>query len=246
MSTPMPGSPRLAPGHRRNRFFAWIAVAMLAAIALGFGPTFYLRPLTDRPPLPANVVLHGVVLTAWYLLLLAQALLVARGRVELHRKLGMAGIVLAAAVFASGVQVNLALVGRVPPEMREMAIGFATMGIGGLLAFVPLMALAVVFRRRPAVHKRLVFWAFVITIGPAFAPSRPFGAFLDSLVAPALPFFPSDLVWFAALLAYDWRTLHRIHPVTWVGFLVLALYLVVVVEAMAAHPAVRGWVAAWS
>lgn len=232
-------SPDVPLVRRRSFFFVGFALAMLAAVALGFGPTFYLRPVTGRAPLPPYVVLHGVVLTAWYLLLLAQVWLVQRGQVQRHRQLGVAGVVLAVAVLASGIQVNLALVERVPAEMRELATGFAISGIGGLLALVPLVILAVVYRRRPQVHKRLMYWAFVVTIGPAFAGSRPFGAFLDGLVAPALPFFPSDLIWFAALLAYDWRTMRRIHPVTWVGFLLLALYLLVVLPRMAAWAPLR-------
>ena len=246
MATPMPRA--ISPGqHRsRNRFFVWIALTMLVAVALGFGPSFYLRPFSERPALPLHVVLHGVVLTTWYLLLLAQVLLVDRGRTDLHRKLGVAGVLLAAAVFATGIQVHLALPGRVPPEQLAQVVDFTIMGMGGLLAFPVLITLAVAWRRQPAVHKRLVFWAFVLTIGPAFAPSRPLGAFLDGLVAPALPFFPSDLLWFGALLAYDWRTLRRIHPVTWIGFLTLSIYLIFGLAWLAGNPAVRELVSTWA
>lgn len=246
MATPMTGATPAGPLRKRNRFFVWIAVAMLAAVALGFGPTFYLRPLSDRPPLPEHVVLHGIVMTCWYLLLFAQALLIDRGRTDLHRKLGMVGIVLATAVFATGVQVNLALPGRVPEEHLPQVMAFATAGVAGMLAFPPLIALVVAFRRRPATHKRLVFWAFVVTVGPAFAPSRPMGAFLDGLVTPALPFFPSDLLWFGALLVYDWRTLRRIHPVTWIGFLVLSAYLLVGLPWLAGNETFRELVASWA
>lgn len=246
MASSVDALPTLPRTRARPRFFVWVAVAMLAAAALGFGPSFYLRPFTDRAALQPHVVLHGVVMTAWYLLLLAQVLLVARHRVDLHRRLGVAGLLLGVAVFASGIQVNLAVVARATAEQLPMFLTFATMGIAGLLPFPLLLGLAAAYRRNPAVHKRLVFWAFVLTIGPAFAASRPMGAWLDGLVAPALPFFPSDLVWFAALLGYDLKTLRRVHPATWVGFLALAAYLVLGVEWLGGHAGVRGLVTAWA
>lgn len=219
---------------------------MLAVVALGFGPTFYWRALSDRAPLPPHVVLHGVVMTFWYLLLLAQALLIDRGRTDLHRKLGVAGIALAAVVFATGLQVHLALPGRLPAERLPDALAFAAAGVAGMLVFAVLIALVVAFRRRPATHKRLVFWAFVVTVGPAFSASRPMGAFLDSLVVPALPFFPSDLLWLAALLVYDWRTLRRIHPATWISFLVLSAFLLFALPWLAGNESFQALVATWA
>ena len=73
---------------RRKRFFVHVAFAMLVVVALGFGRSFYLRPIFTDRPLPAYLILHGAVMTAWYLLFLAQALRVQRHRVDLLRKLG--------------------------------------------------------------------------------------------------------------------------------------------------------------
>jgi hypothetical protein len=230
----------------RSRFFVWVALAMLAAAALGFGPSFYLRPFTERAALLPHVVLHGVIMTAWYFLLLAQVLLVARHRTDLHRQLGVFGLLLGVAVFASGIQVNLAVIARASAEQLPDYLTFATMGIAGLLPLPLLLGLAAAYRRQPAVHKRLIFWSFVLTIGPAFAPSRPMGAWLDGLVAPTLPFFPSDLIWLAALLAYDLKTLRRVHPVTWIGFIVLAAYLIAGVAWMSGNASVRSLLMGWA
>ena len=236
-----PARPR--PG---SRFFVGMALAFLAAAALGFGPSFYLRPFSEAAPLRPHVVVHGVVMTAWYLLLLVQVLLVARQRVDLHRQLGILGVLLALAVFATGLQVNLHIVGRANAEQLEAFLGFATMGILGLLPFPLLVGLAVAWRRKPALHKRLMYWAFVLTIGPAFAPSRPMGAWLDGLVSPVLPFFPSDLLWVAALLVYDLRTLRRVHPATWIGFLLLAGYLTIGLGWLSGNATVRSLITAWA
>jgi len=237
---------------RRNRFFIWIAVAMLVAIALGFGKSFYLRSVFTDRPLPMHLIVHGVIMTAWYLLFLAQATLVNIERRDLHRKLGIAGIVLAVGVVVTGTLVNLELIPRrqalgqlSSPEELSGAIGFVLAGLGGVLPFVALIALAVWLRRKPAVHKRLMFWAFVWTIGPAFTDVRPLGKVLDSLVAPYLPFFPADLFWLAALMAYDWKTLRRIHPATYIPFLALAFWFIVVTGLFVESSSLQDWLRAY-
>ena len=236
------------PRQGRNRFFIAMALLMLVAVALGFGKSFYVRPMFSDKPLPIHLVVHGITMTAWYLLFLAQASLVAVGRTDLHRRLGLAGVVLALAVVVTGVIVNVRLV----PRMEALGIlsgadglrqgaGFALGSLLGLALFAVVVALALLWRRRPAVHKRLMFWACVLTVGPAFANTRPLGQALDPLVAPHLPFFPSDLFWFAALMAYDWVTLRRFHPATYVTFLVLAAVLIGATGPIAGNAALQDW-----
>lgn len=202
----------------RRRFFMLIAALMLLVIALGFGPSFYLRPWFKSTPLPAHLLVHGIVMSAWFALFLVQALMVRTRRIEVHRRLGWAGVALAGAVILTGIQVNLELIpgalARGAISRPEDGVGFALGSMSSLLPFAVLVGLAVGWRRRPGVHKRLMFWAFAWMLGPALASSRPLGQALDQLVAPHLPFFPFDLIWLLALMAYDWKTERRIHAAT--------------------------------
>lgn len=251
MATAIPlqaGSVRTRTG---NRFFIGVAVVMLVVISLGFGKSFFLRPVFSDTPLPIHLVVHGVTMTAWYLLFLIQACLVHAGRIGLHRSLGVAGLLLGAGVVVTGVQVQFSAFPRMQaigmlstPEGMAAAVGFTLMGLAGLFAFAVVLVLAIALRRRPATHKRLMFWAAVLALGPAFASSRPLGQWLDSLVAPLLPFFPSDLLWFVVLMAYDWRTLRRFHPATYLGFAALAFYLIVVTDWMVRNEALRAYITA--
>lgn len=219
------------PPTHRNRFFVYIAIAMLVVIALGFGRSFYLRPLYYDTALPDYLVMHGVAMTAWYLLFLVQATLVNVHRTDLHRKFGIAGMVVAAAVVVTAVYVDLNLVPRrialggehATPEGVAANARFAIGSLSSVVTFALIVTVAVALRRNLATHKRLMFWAYVWSLGPAFTNTRPLGEFLDPLVAPYLPFFPADLIWLALLLAYDWKTLRRIHPATWLGFLSLVV-----------------------
>ncbi len=80
------------PPRRRSRFFVGMALALLVIAFGGFGRTVYFGKFFDAPELPWYLLLHGVVLTIWFVLLLAQALLIATGRTALHRRLGRLGM----------------------------------------------------------------------------------------------------------------------------------------------------------
>lgn len=243
----------IAVGRSRTRFFVGVALTMLVVIALGFGRSFYARPLYVDRPLAAYLVVHGITMTAWYLLFLVQTVLVSAARTHLHRKLGYAGLALAAAVVATGVVVNLNLVPRQQalggvrsPAELEFLLRFALDSISSLGAFAIVIGTAIAFRRRPGVHRRLMFWAFVWTLGPAFTDTRPLGQFLDPLVEPYLPFFPADFLWLGALVAFDLRTERRVHPATYLGFLVLAAYFVFVTPWVAGNDTLQHWLQAYA
>ena len=232
-------------------FFVGIALAMLVVVALGFSRSFYVRPVFTDKPLPAHLITHGVVMTAWYLLFVAQAALVYFRRTDLHRTLGVCAVVVAGAVVATAIQVQLNVVPRMislgmvsSEEDLTRAAGFALSSMSSLVPFVVLVTLALLYRRRTDIHKRLMFWAFVWTIGPAFAEGRPLGQMLDPLVQPQLQFFPADLIWLAALVAYDWKMQRRIHPATWIGFALLAFYALFAQEWIASLEPLQEWLKA--
>src|SRR5437870_683872 len=69
----------------------------LSAFA-GFAPTYFLRGLSDKAPLSPLLHVHGAAFSAWLLLLVTQSTLVAAHRVAWHKRLGIFGAVLAAAM----------------------------------------------------------------------------------------------------------------------------------------------------
>ena len=64
---------RMHPLQNRTAFFLVISLAMLTAVAVGFGPTFHVRsafgtidPVTRSASLPTHLVVHGAFLTLWF------------------------------------------------------------------------------------------------------------------------------------------------------------------------------------
>ena len=78
-----------------RRFYTWFAVCAFLIIVAGFAHTYYLRLVFETKRLPPLLHLHGFLFSTWFVLFFVQARLVARHRVDLHRKLGVAGAFLA-------------------------------------------------------------------------------------------------------------------------------------------------------
>jgi len=204
-----------------RRFYGGIAIAMFAAVFLGFARSFFLRPWFPEVPAPPERIfyVHGAAFTAWCLLMVAQPVLVAGGRIDLHRRIGTVGGVLAAMMVVLGVVGALVAAGRprgfvgVPvPPLQFLAIPLFDMGL-----FAALVALALAWRRDVQSHKRLMILASVNLLGAGIA-RWPF-AFLS--VGPAAYFGLADL-FIVALAAWDFASRGRLHPVTlWGGLAVV-------------------------
>ena len=107
---------------RRPRLFMALAVLMLLIVVAAFTPTLYLRSLfgvtdyaTGGRELPLHLLAHGLFLTAWFALLVAQTGLVAAGRTTAHMRLGIAGIAVAVGLVATSGLTLARLVSRVQP-----------------------------------------------------------------------------------------------------------------------------------
>ena len=87
---------------RRERwFYVAMSIAVVVTVFAGFAPTFFLRPYYTSAPLMPLLKVHGVVFTSWIALFLAQTLLIARHRVDVHRRLGIVGGVIAVLMVAT-------------------------------------------------------------------------------------------------------------------------------------------------
>ena len=217
--------PRPAAQPKRLRwFFFVVAWLLIVVIAVAFAPSFYLRGLLQSHVVEAGltpyIILHGIVLTSWFLLFLVQTWMVATNRTRLHRILGVAGAVLAAAVLV------LSLIVVLHTPARDVAIGASVgqialevVGDLGLLAlFAGLVTAAILNRHRSDVHKRLMMLACVGLIAPALARWPGAAAYMPlSAIVPQFAFV-------GALATYDIVTRRRVHPATSWGF---ASYLVV-------------------
>ena len=218
------------PGvHARNRdrtFFTAVVTANAVIVAAGFGYSTYARlhlgdPRFGGPTLSTLVRVHAVVATAWTVLLIVQTRLIATSRNRLHRRLGVAGGALAAAVVGLGWVVAVTAVGRFASGGEPgatMALRFFILPFQELVVFAILVGAALWFRKRGDYHKRLILLGTIALI-PA-ATTRPF--LPGSLPNILMMFGLAETGFVVALGLHDRRMLGHFHVATvWGGALLL-------------------------
>ena len=227
-----------AAARNQRWFYTAMAVAAALVIFIGFAPSYYLKPFTGAGPLPPLVHMHGAVFTAWVILFVVQVRLVDARQLRLHRRLGVGAVVLSAAMMVLGTLTMFAAARR---------HGTAPFGLTGaqfmliplidILIFGTLVTFAVVYRRRGAVHKRLMLLA--LTGGLLPAPLARIGIMLGLPVL--FPLLLSGAL--AAGVVHDRMTLGRVHPVNrWVPIVVfITVPLRLLIARTAAWDALARW-----
>jgi hypothetical protein len=165
--------------------YLFMGVLFLGVVLLGFLPNT-IATLSGQVPLIGRPIvhLHAVTMGSWLLLFLAQTILMASERKRLHQQLGLASMVLAAAMFAVMLVITTARYGQlvelahgtlanpagdVTPEFlgRRMAFVLFIQGRAVVL-FGLFYAWAVLVRRSaPETHKRMMILATLVVVDAA-------------------------------------------------------------------------------
>ncbi|MBL0925797.1 MAG: hypothetical protein IBJ12_15200 [Sphingomonadaceae bacterium] len=163
-------------------------------------------------------IVHGLVCGAWMILLFVQTGLIGVRNTKLHRKLGLGAIAIAIGVTLSTVWLFIAAWkgwAAMSPEVK--ANRFLLPGYTVFIAF------ALIYRRRPIWHKRLMFTGTLFMLDPVLARVYdPFVVplFMTDWAEPQIEraflpwFFCTWLAFFLSLAVYDIATLRRIHGIT--------------------------------
>ena len=153
--------------------------------------------------------MHGAVFTLWLLLFVAQPAFIAQGSIRLHRRIGLLGAGLAAAMVVMGlVATFVAIRVHMVPSFFPKGV-FLVMNAVGICVFGGIVAAGVALRRNAEWHKRLMLTATVSILGPGLGRFLPMDAF--GAAAP--------LVMFGIILGFalagpvaDLIVRRRVHP----------------------------------
>lgn len=218
-------SPSLPRRNAERLFYSGMAFAMVATIFIGFAPSYYLRGLVEpyAPSLPMTTLshLHGVLFSAWTLLFVAQTWLVAGGRTDIHRQLGLAafGLLPAMIVVAALASLHGAIRHAGPPMIPPLQ--FLAVPLFDIPVFATLIGVALWKRREAQTHKRLMFLTMVGMMGPAIG-RLPFPATLP----PPVIIFGLPNLFLLALVAWDFASRGSLHKATlWGGAFILGSQL---------------------
>ncbi len=224
-----PASTAAAPASRAigaydRVFYGGMGVLLAALTLVGFGPTFYFRWLVDPMPtvsgsttLTPLTYFHGAVFTAWVVLFIVQTSLIASRRVAVHRKLGIAGAVLAGLMIVIGVSTAIAAarLGSAPPGVDSLT--FMAVPMFDMILFAGFVAAAILRRKDKETHKRLMLLAYISIIGAAVARMPgvlPYGPLAFFGIAYGLSFLGAG---------FDYWSRGRVSRVYWWGIPLLLL-----------------------
>lgn len=162
---------RLAPATGDEAFFLRAAIVMAAIIVAGF--SFQLAMGRSTFASPVRVHAHALLFMGWVAIYVTQNVLVATGRVDLHRKLGWLAAAWAAAMVVSAFFVTVMMVrhGTVPFFFRPLH--FLVFDPVTVATFAGLTAAAIVMRRSTEWHRRLHFCGMTMLLAPAFGRLLP-------------------------------------------------------------------------
>jgi hypothetical protein len=201
----------------RPKFFRYTQALLLLIVISGFARTFYLRTYLGLPPMPWHFYVHGSILTAWMVLAFVQTLLIASRRTSLHRRLGVAGSVLAVAVLV----VTLAVLADREVPFIDEAPGRAFGQLNSVVVFSLCVASGIGLRRRPAAHKRLMLLASIPLAAPALAripQTPPLSGLFTAIFGDARPAIvfaaPITLLLVASIVVHDLASTRRLHGAT--------------------------------
>jgi hypothetical protein len=221
------GRPRLHAGYD-NLFFSGMAAVALIVVMVGFARTYFLAGLF-RAPLPNLLVhIHGAAFTLWIILFITQVSLVTGRRVDLHRRLGLLGFMLAIVLIVLGTVLasdSLARHVTKHPNMAEELRAFYAVPLFDMVLFSTFIYFGYRNRLQPVVHKRLMWFATLSLLDAGFDRWPVFDPY-SLPVVNLICFLPLLLL----MIGYDWWSTGKVQRVTiW-----SAIFLVVVQQMR--HP----------
>lgn len=221
-------------GARTGTIYVWLAGACVAVAFSGFAASYWLQVGAGTTHSPPLLHLHGLVFTAWTLLLLWQTVQVALGQYAQHRAWGVAGVSLATAMVFLGMAVSIRQLNKYLGEgFGDAARAYMWLPVGSLALFTGFLAAAVACVHRPEWHKRLMIVATVSALQAAIGRigflTAAHGGAPGLRPGPAAPPAPENALIGAVLMslilvagaAYDWRTRGRPHAAYLLGIAVL-------------------------
>ena len=225
-----------------RNFFLLILAGIWGGVIAGFVPDSLNHLMGGHVPYAAIVHVHAASYVAWLVLLTTQMTLIRSDQTALHRRLGLAALVMIPWMVVVGAATAVVM-GGLELGTPDGDAPFLILPVLSVLSFAALSFTSLAFRANAAVHKRLMLiGTLIITdagfgrwIGPVLGPflGRLFGR---GFIAFHVPHFIGSDILMATILAYDLATRRRVHPVVGTAVL-LAVAVQFVITLIYVNPA---------
>jgi uncharacterized membrane protein len=225
-----------APSHPWDRnFFLLMAALAWLGIAEGFGRDIADHIQRHKPAFPPIVHVHAAVFVLWLALFTVQILLIRTKRLSVHKQLGLWLVALACVMVVIGPATALTVqhLAMADPHADP---AFLSIQFTDILAFTGLTTAALLLRRKPVEHKRLILLGTLYITDAGFARwlGGPIEHWLGgSYWATWASLYAAPFILVLLAGAYDLATRRRLHPAYLAGaawifavqMLALSLYI---------------------
>jgi uncharacterized membrane protein YozB (DUF420 family) len=202
-------------------------ILLILLIEFGFYETYirhfpafkdYLMPDNYRMHFNWIMHLHGIIMMGWVLMLLVQPILILKGKVQWHRRVGALSYVLAPLVVLALYLANRDnYFAGFADGGQKLAVKYLVITFPDIVFFAILYSLAIYYRRNAALHMRYMSSTAFLFISPAL--DRAIGTYLN------LPGFPNGIIFILSLIGVitlvDSLRTKRLSPFTLVFSFVL-------------------------
>lgn len=213
MATTHPARPRghvsrpLAVRLLDKYFYLFMSLLIAAIVIYGFGQTVNGNLFHPTVPRPTLLYFHAACFSSWVVFFIFQSVLVQTRNVRIHKLTGWFGVALGAVMLVLGYCIAV-IMGRFHLHTLHQAdsVPFLIVPFYDITAFAVTLALAIYWRRKPELHRRLLLLATCALTAAAF------GRFPSNFFPPVYFYYGVDSLILLGVLR-DLLVTRRIHRV---------------------------------
>jgi len=173
-SVPAPAARKLVTnrnGLLEEYFYLAMSLLFATIVVTGFSRTVNQNLFHPAIPRPFLLWVHGAAFSGWVAFYIFQSALVRSRNVKLHRKLGWIGAGLGAVMVPLGLTTAVIMNRFDAVELHQPFPAFLSIPFYDMLAFGTMFSLAIAWRRKPELHRRLLFLATCCLLDAPFGRS---------------------------------------------------------------------------
>lgn len=151
-------------------FYFFMSLLIAAIVIYGFSHTVEKNLIHAVPSRPFLVYVHGAIFSGWVAFFILQSALVRTRNLRVHRTIGWFGVALGTAVFVVGIWIAIIMSRfRILHFQGKGAVPNLALSFYDVTAFAVAFALAILWRKKPEYHRRLILLATCALTSAAFA-----------------------------------------------------------------------------
>src|ERR1700691_987411 len=172
IAVPVRGAILARNGFLKRYFYFMMSLLMAAIVISGFQRTVNQHLFHPAVPRPFILWIHATAFAGWVIFFILQSTLVRVHRVSWHRSIGWFGAGLAAVMVPLGVTTAIIMARFDTVRLHQSdADAFLSIPFCDMIVFGVCIALAIYWRTKPELHRRLIF------IATCMLMNAPFGRF---------------------------------------------------------------------